>query len=239
VTDTTEGIETDLALQFYSRQRLVINLLPLLESSTSPRILSILVAGFEGPIDPKDLECRNHYNFIKAGLGAATMTDLMFEELAKSHPTVSFIHTYPGSVGTHLMDRMLASTPGLLWYPAQIPRYTILPMYTHLLSMSPQEAGERMLFLATSCRYPPASDHEITGHVDGLVKSPAGVLTARSTVMKDGTGNGVYRTNWNCETCKDSKILDKYREEGLGKVVYEHTMCVFERALRVGNGNGN
>jgi hypothetical protein len=239
VIDTAEGIETDLALQFYSRQRLIINLLPLLEKSTSPRVVSILAAGFEGPIDPKDLECRNHYSLIKATRNAATMTDLMFEELAKTNPTVSFIHTYPGSVGTHLMDRMLNSTPGLLWYPAQITRYTILPIYTQLLSISPHEAGERILFLATSCRYPPASDHETRGDVDGLAQRPDGVATARSTVMKEGTGNGIYRTTWNCETCKDSKILDKYREEGLGKVVYGHTMGVFEKALREGNENGN
>lgn len=201
-------------------------------------MVSILAAGFEGPVDPKDLECRNHYNFIKAGLSTATMTDLMFEELAKTHPTVSFVHAYPGNVGTHLMDHMLDSTPGLLWYPAQIPRYTILPVYTHLFATAPEIVGEKILFLATSCMYPPASDHEMTGHVDGLVERPARVAAARPTVVKDGRGNGVYRTNWNCEVCKESKMLDEYREEGLGNVVLEHAMGVFERALREGAGNG-
>jgi hypothetical protein len=166
------------------------------------------------------------------------MTNLMFEELAKKYPTVSFIHAYPGAVGTHIIDHMLESTPGLLWYPAQIPRYTILPVYTHLFATAPEIAGERILFLATSCRYPPASDHEMTGHVDGLVERPAGVAAAKSMVVKDGRGNGVYRTTWNCEVCKDSKILDKYREDGLGKTVFEHTMGVFDRALREAMGNG-
>jgi len=201
-------------------------------------VISILAAGFEVPIDPKDLECQNHYNFIKASLSAATMTDLMFEELAKTHPTVSFVHAYPGSVGTHLVDHMLDSTPGLLWYPAQIPRYTILPVYTHLFATAPEIVGEKILFLATSCRYPPASDHEVTGHVGGLVERPAGVTAARSTVAKDGKGNGVYRTTWNCEVCKESKILEKHREERLGMVVFEHTMDVFERVLGEGIGSG-
>lgn len=112
-----------------------------------------------------------------------------------------------------------------------------MPIYTHFLSTSPSVAGEKMLFLATSCKYPPASDHEKTGHVDGLVERPAGVAAAKPTVVKDGRGNGVYRLNWNCETCKESKILDGYREEGVGKTVFEHTMGVWERALRTENGN--
>jgi hypothetical protein len=75
----------------------------------------------------------------------ATMTTLMFKELAKSCQSVSFIHGNPGSVGTHLMDHFPASTPGLL---------------------------------------------------------------------RD------------CETCKESKILDKHQAAGLEKTVYEHTMGV-------------
>ncbi|KAE9381208.1 hypothetical protein N431DRAFT_457817 [Stipitochalara longipes BDJ] len=236
VPDTTEGIETDLALQFYSRQRILINLLPLLEVSNSPRIISILGAGFEGTISPSDLECRQHYNFVRASQAAATMTDLMFEELAKQHPSVSFIHVNPGGVGTHLMDHLLASTPGLLWYLAQIPRYTIVPIYTHFLSTSPDVAGERILFLATSCRYPPAVNHEKKGHIDGFVERPAGIAAAKPTVMKEGKGNGVYRIDWNCETCKESKILDKYRQEGLGKPVFEHVTAVFERAVKTAGG---
>ena len=168
------------------------------------------------------------------------MTDLMFEELAKEHPSVSFIHVNPGSVGTHLMDHFFASTPGLLWYPAQILRCTIVPIYTHFLSTSPSVAGERTLFLATSCRYPPAAAHEKKGHVDGFVERPAGIAAVQSMVMREGKGNGVYRIDWNCETCKESKILDKCREEGLGKVVFEHVMSVFERTFGMdGGGNGN
>ena len=168
------------------------------------------------------------------------MTDLMFEELATEHPSISFVHVNPGSVGTHLIDHLLASTPGLLWYPAQIPRYTIVPIYTHFLSTSPKVAGERILFLATSCRYPPAAAHEKKGHVDGFVERPSGIAAARPTLMKEGKGNGVYRIGWNCETCKESKILDKYREDGLGKAVFEHVASVFEKALRMeSGGDGN
>lgn len=237
--DTSERMETDLALQFYSRQRLLINLLPLLERSSSPRVISILAAGFEGPLNKDDLECRKNYNLIKASRAAATMTDFMFEELAKQHPTISFIHSYPGEVGTHILDKTFAAASGLWWLPAQIPRYTILPVYTHLFCITPEEAGERTLFLATTTRFPPTTDHGATGKVDGFVDRPYGVGVARSTVMKEGKGNGVYRVNSNAETSKPNKMLDQYREEGMGKVVYEHTMGVFKKALSVETGNGN
>ena len=238
MTDTSEGIETDFALQYYSRQRLVVNLIPLLERSASPRVISILAAGFEGPIDPEDLERRKNYSFSKASLGAATMTDLFFEEIAKQHPTISFIHSYPGKVGTHYIDHMLGSITGPLWYPALIPRYTIIPIYTHCLCITADEAGERTLFLATSARFPAGKEHEGTGKLTGWAERPYEVGVAKATIMKDGAGNGVYRTNWNGETWRDSKILDKYRKEGLGRTVFEHTMGVFERALKA-ESNGN
>jgi hypothetical protein len=166
------------------------------------------------------------------------MTDLMFEEFAKEHPTISFIHSYPGQVGGKLLDHALASSSGLMWLPAQMSRYTFLPIYKHLMCITPEEAGQRTLFLGTSTRFPPTTDHGSTGKVDGLVERPSGVGVARSTMMKEGKGNGVYRVSWNGEVCKDNKILDKYREEGCGKLVYDHTVGVFEKALSVmGNGN--
>lgn len=238
MTETPEGIETDLALQFYSRQRLLTNLLPLMSQSTSPRVISILLAGAEGPLTITDLECRDNYNLMRATSSAATMTDLMFEELANSHPTISFIHVNPGFVGTHLLDKTLAAVKGVLWLPAQIPRFTILPVYNHLLATSPDVVGERLLFLATSCRYPPAADHELKGHVDGLAERPAGMPFARSTVMKEGRGNGVYRIGSNCEVCKESEVLEKHREEDVAKVVVDHVKGIWERALLRGQ-NGN
>lgn len=236
--ETSEGIEIDTALQFYSRQRLTMNLLPLLERSASPRVISVFAPGFEGPINKEDLDCRKHWDPIKACRAASTMTDLMFEELAKTHPTVSFIHSYPGQTGGRLMDHTLASVSGLMWLPAQMSRYMVLPIYTRFMCITPEEAGQRTLFLATSTRFPPTTDHGTTGKLDGLVERPDDVGVARSAVMKDGKGNGVYRVNWNAESWKDNKLLDRYREEGMGKVVYDHAMSVFEMALNAKTGNG-
>ncbi len=48
--DVAEGIDTDLALQYYSRLCLINNLIPLLEQSVSPRVISIFLAGHEGAL---------------------------------------------------------------------------------------------------------------------------------------------------------------------------------------------
>jgi hypothetical protein len=198
-------------------------------------VISILAAGYEGQLDPQDLDRHNHYSLVKATLSAITMTDLMFEELSARHPTISFIHSFPGKVGTHILDEMLRTTPGVLWYPAQIPRYTLVPLYRHLLCTSPSVAGERTLFLATSGRYPASVVHE-QSKVEGFVDRPKTVASARATVCIEGRGNGVYRVNAVGETCKDSKVLEKYHKEEMGKVVWEHTLGVWEKALSVAEG---
>lgn len=41
-TDTEESLETCFAVLFYSRLRLILNLLPLLNKSSRPRVVSIL-----------------------------------------------------------------------------------------------------------------------------------------------------------------------------------------------------
>jgi hypothetical protein len=107
-----------MSLQYYSRLCLAINLLPLLTKSSSPRIISILAAGHEGPIDPNDFELRTHYSFRRAFVAAATMTDLALESLAKEYPTVSFIHSFPGQVNTDIGCKALKTVPGLWYYPA-------------------------------------------------------------------------------------------------------------------------
>jgi hypothetical protein len=67
-------------------------LLPLLAESPAPRVISILAGGKEKDIDINDLEVRNDFNFAKAASNGTTQTTLAFEELAKSYPSITFIH---------------------------------------------------------------------------------------------------------------------------------------------------
>lgn len=220
-----------MSLQHYSRLCLAINLLPLLTNSSSPRVISILAAGHEGPIDTSDLEVRTHYSLRRVFDAAPTLTTLALEELAKRYPTVSFIHSFPGQVNTEIGHKALKTVPGLWYYPAQLLRVTVFsPVLMKIFCMSAEESGERTLFLATSARYPPAVVDEEGGKVAGLVQIPAGLDVARATVVRNGKGNGVYRTTEKGEVYPETALLEKYRNEELEKTVLEHTIAVCERA---------
>jgi NAD(P)-dependent dehydrogenase (short-subunit alcohol dehydrogenase family) len=94
--ESTEGIDIPHALRYYSRLRFAYNLLPLLNASSSGRIVSILAGGKEVAVNFDDLEYRNNFNGFKAASNGATQTSLAFEELAKTNTNVTFIHKFPG-----------------------------------------------------------------------------------------------------------------------------------------------
>ncbi|KAH7321556.1 hypothetical protein BKA65DRAFT_512452 [Rhexocercosporidium sp. MPI-PUGE-AT-0058] len=222
--ESEEGIDIPHALRYYSRLRFIYNLLPLLKASPLPRVISILAGGQESAIDITDLEVKNDFTFIKAAENGTTQTTLAFEELAKFNPTITFIHKYPGFVNSGVLDRLLASASGLYAIPAALGR-CLLPI-VNLFSMTIDEAGERVLFLATSSRYPSSTIGGIAG-----VELPAGLKVAEASVTKDGVGNGVYRLGPNDESAKESPVLPGYRQDGVDKLVWEETQAVWERAL--------
>jgi hypothetical protein len=158
------------------------------------------------------------------------MTTLAFKELSKQFSTVSFVHSHPGAVNTEILPKALKTVPGIWHYPAQLLRITILGPMLRMFCMSAQEVGERALFLATSARYPAAVVDEKDGKATGFVQVSNSIGIAQSTVVKDGKGNGVYRTTEKGEVYPEKKILEKYRDEGVGKVVFEHTLAVLEKA---------
>jgi NAD(P)-dependent dehydrogenase (short-subunit alcohol dehydrogenase family) len=90
-SESAEGIDVPHALRYYSRLRFAYDLLPLLSESPSPRVISILAGGKESAIDLNDLEVHNDFSMVKAAANGTTQTTLAFEELAKTHPSISFI----------------------------------------------------------------------------------------------------------------------------------------------------
>ena len=224
--DSSEGIDVPHALRYYSRLRFAYDLLPLLSQSPAPRVISILAGGKESPIDLTDLEVHNDFTFSKAAANGTTQTTLAFEELAKSYPSITFIHKYPGFVNTGVIGRFLDSVTGLLFLPATIAKYAVLPL-VNFFSMTVDEAGERGLFLSTSARYPPSKS--TTGFTG--VQLPQGVQVAESSDVKDGVGNGVYRLGPTDDPAPEGDVLPGYRLDGAGKTVWETTMAVWERAI--------
>jgi hypothetical protein len=208
---------------------LAVTLLPLLTKSPYPHVVSILAAGKEGTLDTKNLDFRNNYSRFSATLGASMMTTLFFEELAKQNPTVTLIHHYPGAVGTGITNKMLGTVEGLLYLPAQALSWGIKPIYWLFTDTTPQGAGTRALYVCTSAMYPPAQLD--AGKQGGVVELPVGDRPAAATIMTGGKGNGVYRTNFNGDAFPEHKLLIEYRNGGVGKTVYDHTIATFEKVL--------
>jgi hypothetical protein len=224
--ESSEGIDIPHALRYYTRLRFTYNLLPILNASPSPRVVAILAGGKEVEINFNDLEFRNNFNGFKAAGNGATQTTLAFEELAKTNPNITFIHKFPGFVATGVIDKLMGTASGLYTIPATIARWVLVPII-QLFSTSIYVAGERGLFVATSARYPPAQPKtEISG-----VALPKGVEIAKSSIVTEGKGNGVYTLDENDESTPNSPVMPGYRQDGKGTVVWEDTQAVWDRAL--------
>ncbi|KAL2871734.1 uncharacterized protein BJX67DRAFT_369804 [Aspergillus lucknowensis] len=157
--DTREGLDPSMTTRYYSRLRLVQQLVPLLNKAPSPRVVSVLGGGLEGPLNERDLDLRDpkNWSFWNSSIHSGTMGTLTLERIARANPHLSIIHWFPGTV----------ATPGL----ARANKFGMSPPNP----TSADEAGQRALFLATNDRY------SVQG---GLVPVPIGL----SPVPKSGGG---------------------------------------------------
>ncbi|KAK8102436.1 hypothetical protein PG984_015582 [Apiospora sp. TS-2023a] len=210
---TSEGLEASLTTRYYSRLRITQLLLPLLNQSKSPHVVSVLAGGHEGALKEDDLGLTNPKNFSVASsaIHSSTMGTLTLEKLAAENPRISFVHTYPGIVITPLFDRMATGITGL------IIRYLLAPII-RLFTRSIAEAGQLGLFYATSERY----------SVDGGIVS---LSEAGSGALKMGTrtngGQGIFLVGAGGDIVDNEKVLAPLRKKDMERKVWEHTEEVF------------
>ncbi|PYH97319.1 NAD(P)-binding protein [Aspergillus ellipticus CBS 707.79] len=145
--ETSEGNGISQSLTYYGRMLMITQLLPLLNTSAnSPRIVSILAAGNETSsiyLDDLDLKQPGHFGLVSLSRSTATYTTLSMSRLAKENPRVAFIHHYPGGVDTGAFKKAW----GDRWF---------WPLFSPVLSTfatSPEDAAEKILYLATSAKY--------------------------------------------------------------------------------------
>ncbi|GLA67408.1 hypothetical protein AtubIFM54640_010726 [Aspergillus tubingensis] len=135
-------IDVNHILRYYSRMRFIYKLLPSLEAAKSPRVVSVLAGGKEIKIEDDNLDLNKDFS-ISASTGyPATMTSLAFEVLASQHPTINFIHVFPGIVATSILKKSMGSFMG-----------SILSFITKPISMPASESGEWHVFLSTSTEF--------------------------------------------------------------------------------------
>jgi hypothetical protein len=219
--ESAEGIDKRMAINYYSRMRIVLNLLPCLEQAVTEgelaRVITVLAAGSEKDIlNPDDLELKHNFNIHECLAHCVIMTDFMVEELSQRHPDVSFSHSFPGSVKSGIANQLTSAA-----------RLAVKVLFATANSwlLDSTESGERHLFQMTSQCFKSANRNV------GLAP-PKGLGPTRG--MNGEFGSGAYLLDWDCKPTGEQDTIDKYRAQGLGPRVWQHTEDVFERALEKG-----
>ncbi|KNG86842.1 short-chain dehydrogenase/reductase [Aspergillus nomiae NRRL 13137] len=145
------------------------------------------------------------------------MTYLSMEHLARTHLAVSFIHVYPGLVGTNIYSNS---------FPPPISIFYNYGMWSLMwpFSVGLHESGERHLFHLSFARYPAKK-----GIMAQSVPVESGDV-AKGTTGEGGSG--AYLLNWNGEVRPSRKIIEEYREQRVPELVWRHTEDLLGRAVR-------
>ncbi|KAI1255151.1 hypothetical protein MGN70_003215 [Eutypa lata] len=154
---TEEGLELYYALSYWSRARLVSNLLPLLRQSREARVLSILNGTLEKKINEDDIGLKN-WGIVPVVNHTTMCTSLAFDCLAagSSNKRIAFIHVTPGFVNTGTPRTTFPSKrDGYLWWAFVSFMQIVSGWIIIHFGKSLQESGERHAFYLTSDEYKP------------------------------------------------------------------------------------
>lgn len=199
--------------------RFLTNLLPLLLKSPSPRVLTVLGGGMEGPIFADDLPLASpkHYTVANAANVAATYTTSFLEALHARNPKISFVHLFPGLTKTKLWNN---SDHFAAWQRFLI-NWIVFPLISPFLFSTAQVSGQRALFAATNGRF-----RALKPGMD-----PQGTLMAEGSDGKKGSG--VYTVNQSTEGVHADKVLAPLRQQGMVERIWDFTWEEFRRAAEV------
>jgi hypothetical protein len=157
--DTGEGLELCFTLSYYSRLRLVSNLLPLLNRSPHPRVLSILNGTREKRINEEDIGLETKWGIMAVVDHSTLFTSLAFDHLAaQSENKITFIHDTPGFVSTDTPRTSFPSIEdGYLWWAFVSFMQVVTGWYIRHFGMAVKESGERHAYYLTSDMFGPGS----------------------------------------------------------------------------------
>lgn len=215
-TETVDGIDRKMAVNYYARMRCIEKLMPSLEKASNEgelsRVISVLAAGSEGDVRVDDLELKHNFTLHACLAHCVVMTDFFIAGLAERYPGTSFSHSYPGTVKTGIANELSGPV-----------RLAVKVMYAVMTPwiLNVQESGERHLFQITSQCYPSRE-----GGVG--IPVPEGLSAMRA--VNGEPGGGAYLLDWDGKSTGDESVLSKHREMGMEKIVWDHTHEIFERA---------
>lgn len=208
--ETSDGLDITHALEYYSRMLFILQLLPLLQRSPNPRVLSVLAGSIlSNRLITSDIHLREPSNFggLSSQMQMSIMNTLFLDQLSTppENEKISFIHNWPGAVETGNANRHHVPT----WY-SPYPITILFKPIGWIIGFSDQEAADRHLFIAT------------TGKFGG--EGPLGDgKKAQGTTGREG--NGLFILNHKCDVSYSEKALKQLREKGQQEV-WEETMKV-------------
>jgi NAD(P)-dependent dehydrogenase (short-subunit alcohol dehydrogenase family) len=209
-----EGLDRVTTIRYYSRMRFLLTLAPLLRKSSSPRVVTVLGGGGESTLWPEDWTLKDHYNIPNAGGAAVSMITLFFEEFVKQpgNEKIGAVHIAPGLVGGTALT--FAGFPG---WAQPLVNWIVLPLI-NLFGMTIEESGERVLYAATSPKFPSRKSEAVQTEVE---KGSDGEF-----------GSGVYLVKGTSDVVPGNKVLKGFKEEKMGERVWKHTLEKFDEVER-------
>lgn len=214
-TETSEGLYYMTAVTYFARVRLMQNLVPLIRSASSlRRVVTVFGGTKEGKVNLEDMQARKtSMLFFRPHLASLLTLSLM--AIAKDAPEVGFVHNFPGAVKRHLGDDL--SGMGIKMMMA------VYRLVEPFVTMTPEEAGERQLFFATSERF------------RGCGQGPDGVPVKAEDMARAGDRlqgkTGVYSVGSDGAPASKQvvRLLTKMRDEGVLEKVWSNTESELER----------
>ncbi|KAM5353555.1 hypothetical protein ACJ41O_000205 [Fusarium nematophilum] len=152
---TSEGLEASQVVSYYSHIVFISRLLPQLrgaaKSSASARVINVLAAGQESTnlfLDDLTLKHPGHFSIPTYAAHAATTVTLTLKRISEApeNKDIVFIHSHPGKVSTGLFMKSWAGRFDPSKAAAGPPPGTFV-------ELTPEEAGERCLYLITSAEF--------------------------------------------------------------------------------------
>jgi len=214
--ETPEGLDHKMAVNYYSRIRFTLNLMPELSVAGNnkelSRVLTVLAAGSEADIDMDDMDLKKNYTLHACLSHCVMMTDFMMEELAKRYPQTSFSHSYPGTVKSGITNQLTG--------PIRLGVKVLYSVMTPWI-LNFRESGERHLFQITSSMYKAK---------DGAAGIPANGGLEIAVGMDGQKGSGAYLLDWDGRPAGDMAIIQQYRAINAGPKIWEHTMTALKKA---------
>ncbi|KAK3331764.1 hypothetical protein B0T19DRAFT_438646 [Cercophora scortea] len=219
--ETEEGLNYPVAVTLYARLRFLVNLLPLLQNATDlRRVVTVLAGTKEGPVDTSDFQCRHMslMDLAKARGHFSSILTFALETAAQKAPNVGFVHAYPGFVKTKFGYDVKGVGASILRGIYDV----VYPVVGPLFATPIGEAGERLLFLATSARFSEAGGR-------------TGVPLAEDVAVAKGTdgksGSGVYSVDNGGEpgSAKVEQLLGELRTQGIPQEVWAEVEGEFVR----------